>query len=101
MSLKAARLPLEQVDQSLCDVRLYVKMLAEAKRIKSATNRAMALYVIDCAYENANDTIMLERVTDTTWADMFYGSVGCMLSDRTLGASHHTFKWFASRDFQW
>ena len=60
----------------------FVPVLQAARRIQSLANRGIALYVIQCAVDNADDTCILEKARPLTeWNDMFVGSAVSMLSD--------------------
>jgi hypothetical protein len=54
---------------------------AAAYRIQSPTNRALVLYLLQVAIDNADDTCILEKARPLTdWQDMFTGSLVSMLS---------------------
>lgn len=101
MTLKSLVLPLDQLDHTLIDVRRYVSLMAQARRIKSPFTRVAVLYVIEVAYENANDTVFLEHaVAFTEWNDMFRGTLAMFLSDYRSGSvktDHYVQMWFAHR----
>lgn len=103
MTINTRYFPLTQIDETICDIRLYVKTLNQAMKMKKGPTRDTVLYVLACAYENANDTVMIERNTECTWANMFESSVGCMLAGygSTASYNHHVNGWFSRRGFQW
>lgn len=102
MTLNTRVLPLTQVDTTLVDVRRYVRLLKEAKRIKTPGTRAAVLYVLECAYENANDTTMHEGKPLTEWDNMFYGSVGVMLCHHNPSRDEvRAGRWFIARGVNW
>jgi hypothetical protein len=62
-------------------------VLKAAQRIQSPTNRALALYVIQCGVDNADDTCVLEKARELTeWDAMFRGSVESVLACTTWGS---------------
>lgn len=64
-------------------VTLY-SLLQAARRIQSAANRELALYVIQCGVDNADDTCVLEKARSLTeWDAMFRGSVESVLACTT------------------
>lgn len=108
MTLTAKVLPLSQIDTTLIDVRLYVKLLAQAAKIKSPATRQRVEYVIGVSYENANDTVIAEGAcAPDEWARIFKGTAAGFSVDalytRTsdtseLGrANRNALKWFANR----
>lgn len=104
VTIKSRNFPLTQIDETLCDIRLYMKTMKAALKMKKGPTRDTVLYVLACAYENANDTIMVERNTENTWAYMFEASVGCTLAGSSSNRheyNRHVEGWFARRGFQW
>ena len=59
----------------------FAQVLQAARRIQSPLNRKMALYLIQCGVDNADDTCILEKARPLTeWDSMFRGSVESMLA---------------------
>jgi hypothetical protein len=108
MTLHAQVCPLSQIDQTLCDVRAYVNISREAARIVSFDTRAWVQYVINVAYENANDTVIAEGAcAPDEWARIFLGTLAGFSVDalhrRTRDVSpegrakSRALKWFHNR----
>lgn len=103
MTLKAAVLPLSQIDTSLVNVSRYVSLLKQASKIKSQDTRERVQYVIDAAYENANDTCILEGESLSLWDNIFLGTLGGVIVDELRGnysGDGRAKLWFAVRGIQ-
>lgn len=65
-------------------------VLPAARRIQSKTNRELALYAIQCAVDNADDTCVLEKARELTeWDAIFRGSLESVLACTTWAGKFH------------
>jgi hypothetical protein len=91
----------------------FAPVLQAARRIQSQANRELALYVIQCGVDNADDTCILEKARPLTeWDAIFRGSVESVLANNdwlafvpgTVGQLHatqrHVKAFFAKFDVQ-
>jgi hypothetical protein len=70
--------------------RTFYPVLKAARRIQSKTNRELALYVIQAAVDNADDTCVLEHAQPLTeWDAMFKGSAALLLACTTWACKFH------------
>jgi hypothetical protein len=68
----------------------FYTVLQATRRIQSAANRELALYVIQCAVDNADDTCVLEKARSLTeWDAMFRGSLESVLACTTWAGKFH------------
>lgn len=65
-------------------------VLLAARRIQSKTNRELALYAIQCAVDNADDTCVLEKARELgEWDAMFRGLLESVLACTTWAGKFH------------
>lgn len=70
--------------------KTYFPVLKATRSIQSKANRELALYVLQAAVDNADDTCILEKAQPLTeWDTMFRGSVESLLACSTWGCKFH------------
>jgi hypothetical protein len=70
--------------------KTFYSVLKAARRIQSKTNRELAMYVIKCGVDNADDTCVLEKAQPLDqWDAMFRGSVETALACTTWAGKFH------------
>lgn len=76
------------------DQRFY-SLSEEALNIRAEANRKQILEIIGNAYDNAYDTVTIEKaVSASDWDVIFVGTLQSQLSQ---GVNRHVKAWFANR----
>lgn len=76
------------------DQRFY-SLSEEALSIRAEANRKQVLEIIGNAYDNAYDTVTIEKAVPASDWDVIF--VGTLQSQLSQGVSRHVKAWFASR----